>query len=65
MTNFEVVLVKRDGLSFSQARACREEARDTIYRMLEEGASDFLIEDYLMSEFGLELDYITDLLDIC
>ena len=65
MTNFEAVLIKRDGLSYSEAKACREEAKSTIYQMLEKGASDFLIEDYLMSEFGLELDYIMDILDIC
>lgn len=62
MTNFEAVLIKRDGLSYSEAKACREEARNTIYQMLEEGISDFVIEDYLLSEFGLELDYIMDLI---
>lgn len=64
MTKFEEVLIKRDGLCYSEAKACREEARNTIYEMLAGGASDFLIEDYLLSEFGLELDYIMDLLDI-
>ena len=62
MTKFEEVLIKRDGMSLSEANECRKDARDTIYQMLEDGDSDFLIEDYLLNQYGLEMDYIFDIL---
>lgn len=50
------VLMRRDGLSEYDAKCAIEEARD---RVLEDGDDP---ETVLMEEFGLEPDYVFDLL---
>lgn len=62
MTSFEEVLISRDGLTKSEARREKEEVRNTILEMLEDGDGYDDIEDFLMYDYGLEMDYVEDLL---
>lgn len=61
-TDFEKVLINRDGYTEEEARNARKEASDELYAMLEDGDSYDDIEDMLLDEYGLEMDYIFDLL---
>lgn len=61
MTEFERVLMKRDGLTEDEAKLARREAMEEIAEMLEFG--DYMdVEDFLAGEYGLEMDYIFDLI---
>lgn len=55
------VLMKRDGITQEEAESkynnCYEKLMDAI-----DGTSDMLADDVLMSELGLEMDYILDFL---
>ena len=62
MTSFEQVLINRDGVSKEEAKRMRAEARAEMYAMLEDGDSYDEIEDMLEYDYGLEMDYIFDLL---
>ena len=61
-TDFEKVLINRDGYTEEEARNARRYASDELYAMLEDGDSYDDIEDMLLDEYGLEMDYIFDLL---
>ena len=54
MTELEQVLMRRDGLSLTEARAYIKEAVETLPEY-----DDF--EDFMADQFGLEPDYIFDL----
>ena len=57
------VLIKRDGISPETAEQIVSEARDYVLGGLASGELTIWdIEDYLSSEFGLEPDYIDDLI---
>lgn len=56
MTKIEQILISRDGLTAKEAHQLLTEAKQMVY----EG---FDPEEVLMDEFGLEPDYIFDLLD--
>lgn len=61
-SEFERVLMSRDGISRAEAKRQRDEARDMLYDiMADEGDYDD-VEDMLACEYGLEMDYIFDLL---
>jgi flagellar basal body-associated protein FliL len=62
MTDFEKTLMKRDGIDREEARRMRQEAREEINAMLEDGESYEEIEDMLLCDYGLEMDYIFDLI---
>lgn len=62
MTEFEQVLIDRDGMTKTEAKAERNRMRSEIYELLEEGAGYDEIEDLLLGDCGLEMDYIFDLL---
>lgn len=62
MTEFENVLMKRDGMDKQEARRCRAEASELIEQMLDEGGGYDDIEDLLLNDYGLEMDYIFDLI---
>lgn len=62
MTEFERVLMERDKAEKEDARRSRQDARNAIYDILEDGGSYDDVEDFLAGEYGLEMDYIFDLL---
>ena len=62
MTEFERALMHRDEMSQEEAKICRQQATKTLYDMLDSGCSYDEIEDMLADEYGLEMDYIMDLI---
>lgn len=58
MTDFEKVLMNRDGMTEEEAREERARASEAFYEAIEEGWG----EEFLEEEYGLEPDYIFDLL---
>lgn len=58
MTDFEKVLMNRDGMTEEEAREELEIARENFYEAIAEGWG----EEFLEEEYGLEPDYIFDLL---
>ena len=56
------ILMKRDGLSKDDAIDAYEDFREQVEAMMNEDASIFEIEDLFMDEFGLEPDYLEDIL---
>ena len=62
MTEFEKVLMNRDGATAEEAKAERDRLREDIYDLISEGASYDEVEDLLLDEAGLEMDYIFDLM---
>ena len=61
METIKQVLMRRDGLTAEEAEACIEEAREQLQEYLENGEMDFA-EDICQEMFGLEPDYIMELL---
>jgi len=53
------VLMERDGLTSKEADEQIEEAREELHRRIDEGETPF---DFMEDEFGLEPDYLEDLL---
>jgi len=63
MTGFEKVLMQRDGLSREEAKKERHWAMEEIASMMEMGTYSYSeVEDLLLDEYGLEMDYIMDLI---
>ena len=62
MTDFEQALMNRDHISKAEAKRRRAEAREELYNMLADDADYDDIEEMMMYEFGLEMDYIDDLI---
>ena len=62
VTEFEKVLINRDNMTKEEAHEERQNASEMLFDMLEDGAGYEDIEDTLMCEYGLEMDYIMDLL---
>lgn len=62
MTSFEQALINRDGISKDEAKEQRRQAREEFYRMMDECASYDEVEEMMMFEYGLEMDYIDDLI---
>lgn len=62
MSRIADVLMERDGLTREEARQQVRDARREFYDMLADGADYDDIEDMMASEFGLEMDYIDDLI---
>jgi hypothetical protein len=62
MTGFERVLIERDGKKPEQAKRELQIARSEVRAMLADGADYEDIEEMLMYDYGLEMDYIMDLL---
>ena len=57
------VLIKRDGISPETAESIVSEARDYVMQGMASGELTLWdIEDYLSGEFGVEPDYIDDLI---
>lgn len=62
VTEFENVLMNRDDMTEAEAHKERQNASEMLCNMLENGADYEDVEDALMCEYGLEMDYIMDLL---
>ena len=62
VTEFEKVLINRDNMTKEDAHKERQNASEMFFDMLEDGAGYEEVEDTLMCEYGLEMDYIMDLL---
>ena len=62
MTEFEQALIHRDHISKAEAKRQRSQAMQEFYEMMEEGCSYEDVEDMLECEFGLEMDYIFDIM---
>lgn len=62
VTEFENVLMNRDNITKAEAHKERQNASEMLCNMLENGAGYEDVEDALMCEYGLEMDYIMDLL---
>lgn len=52
------ILIRRDGISYEEARQIVEECQDEIDEALECEADFDEIEDILAGDLGLEMDYI-------
>ena len=61
-TEFENVLMKRDRMSKDEAMVERRRARKELYDILENGGSYDEVEEMLLDDYGLEMDYIFDLM---
>ena len=62
VTEFEKILMNRDNMTKEEAHKEYQNASEMISDMLEDGAGYEEVEDALMCEYGLEMDYIMDLL---
>lgn len=62
MDNMKNVLMKRDGINEAEATREMNDARSELYDIIESGGNIDDVEDMLMCDYGLELDYIMDLL---
>lgn len=62
MTDFEKVLMQRDGMTREEAEKARRDAREEIMEMIEDGASYDEVADMLAGDYMLEMDYISDIL---
>ena len=62
VTEFEQALINRDALSTEEAKEQRRKARELFYEMMDECASYEDVEDMMADEFGLEMDYIHDII---
>ena len=61
VTEFEEALMHRDGITREEARKARKEAIDDISELIEMGDYEG-VEDLLAGDYGLEMDYIFDLI---
>ena len=64
MNKIVKILMERDNMSQEDAENLLDEARDEAEMMLEEDCGLMDIEDLLMDYFGLEPDYIFDLIKL-
>ena len=58
----EKILIRRDELTFEEARLSFKEAKSQINEVIENGGSLEEAEDIVMSELGLECDFVEDFL---
>lgn len=62
MKHIEDVLKARDRLTSEEAKEETSEIRSTVWDMLGDGADYDDIEEMMMDDYGLEMDYIMDLI---
>lgn len=62
MTDFEKALMHRDGDTKQEAAKHRAEAMKQLHDIVAEGGGYDEVEDLLACEYGLEMDYIFDLM---
>ncbi len=59
MDSLKSALMKRDGITADEADTQINDARDEMFNQLSQGEMPF---DLMMDEFGLEPDYLEDLI---
>ena len=62
MTDFEKALMNRDKVDREEAKRQRAEARAAFYEILENGGDYDDVEEMMMYDYGLEMDYIDALI---
>lgn len=62
MTDFEKALMHRDEVSERKAKRERKEAREKLYEILANGGGYDDVEEMMADDYGLEMDYIFDLI---
>ena len=62
MTEFEKVLMERDGLTAKQAEKERKNASKMLNEIVNNGGGYDEVEELILDEYGLEMDYLMDLL---
>lgn len=62
MKTMNEVLMDRDNMSRTEANTEVENARSELYDILENDGTYEDVEDMMMCDYGLEMDYIFDLL---
>jgi hypothetical protein len=61
-TDFEKVMMSRDGMTEKEAKEELKRAREEFYNLIESGAGYTDVEDLLLDDYGLEMDYLMDLI---
>ena len=61
MKNLKEVFMRRDGLTEREAEEMIEQMRDEVLEILDESGSYEEVEDLLLDEYGVEMDYIMEL----
>ena len=62
MDSMKNVLKNRDGMSEQDAVREVESAREALYDIIDNGGGFGDVEDMMLDDYGLEMDYIFDLL---
>lgn len=62
MTEFEKALIHRDEISKTEAKKEKKKARQALYDILDNGGDYDDVEDMLAGDYGLEMDYVLDLI---
>lgn len=62
MTDFEKVMMNRDGMTAKEAKHALNKAEKALYAILNKGGGYNDVEEFMLDEYGLEMDYIMDLL---
>lgn len=62
MNTMKDVLKNRDGMNEVEATREMESARESLYDILENGGDYGDVENMMLDDYGLEMDYIFDLL---
>ena len=62
MTDFEKALVDRDRVTREEARRERDNARNAMCELIDGGCCYDEVEDMLLCDYGLEMDYLFDLI---
>lgn len=62
MENVTEIFQRRDKLSRKEAEKQTQEVRSSIYDIIDEGGSYDDIEDMMLNDYGLEMDYLMDLI---
>ena len=62
MDNMKNVLMNRDGMTESEAADEVRLARESLYDILDNGGGYNEVEDMMLGDYGLEMDYIFDLM---
>lgn len=62
MTEFETILMRRDNLTKQEAGQQRKEARKAMNDILLHGGGYDDVEEMMLESYGLEMDFIFDLM---
>ena len=60
MNNVIEILMNRDGCTYEEAKEIYEETQKEIIGYIEDGCDYDCVEDIMLDNIGLEMDYIFD-----